>query len=210
MVAARHGIDADPTILHGRFRAAFHAAPPLAFPACRQPICACARRRGGMPSCARSSPQCPSATSTAISTICSPSSPSAAAWRADPDAAPLLTRLRAAGVRILVVSNFDDRVRGVLAALGLADLVDQITISSEAGAAKPDPRIFATALAAAGLAPVGGPARRRHRTRGSRGGARRGAQVVLVGGDELGDEAPDATRVPRLADLDAVIARRLR
>jgi putative hydrolase of the HAD superfamily len=135
---------------------------------------------------------------------------SAAAWRVDPDAAPLLTRLRTAGVRILVVSNFDARVRGVLAALGLADLVDQITISSEAGAAKPDPRIFATALAAAGLRPsevlhVGDTARE------DLAAARAaGLEVVLVGGDDLAVEAPDATRVPRLADIEAVMARRLR
>ena len=135
---------------------------------------------------------------------------SAAAWRVDPDAAPLLTRLRTAGVRILVVSNFDARVRGVLAALGLADLVDQITISSEAGAAKPDPRIFATALAAAGLRPsevlhVGDTARE------DLAAARAaGLDVVLVGGDDLAVEAPAATRVPRLADIEAVVARRLR
>jgi len=100
-------------------------------------------------------------------------------------------------------------VRGVLAALGLAAWIDQVTISSEAGAAKPDPRIFATALAAAGLRAaevlhVGDTARE------DLAAARAaGLEVVLVGGDELAAEAQDATRVPRLGDVGALIDRRL-
>jgi putative hydrolase of the HAD superfamily len=125
-----------------------------------------------------------------------------------PDAPALLTNLRARGLRILVVSNFDARVRGVLAALDLLPLIDQITISSEAGAAKPDPRIFRTALAAADLAPgevlhVGDTARE------DLAAARAaGIEVVLVGGAALAAEAPDAMRITRLAELALIIDRR--
>jgi putative hydrolase of the HAD superfamily len=77
-----------------------------------------------------------------------------AAWRVDPDARPLLAELRRRGVRLAVVSNFDARLHGVLAGLGLAELVDAAVPSSEAGAAKPDPAIFRYALRRLGDPPA--------------------------------------------------------
>lgn len=208
-VAARHGIVADPAALHRRFRAAFHAAPPLAFPAL--PIAEIRHREKEWWRAvvrevfAETEVVDFDQYFDALFTFFG----SADAWRADPDAAPLLTRLRSAGMRILVVSNFDARVRDVLRALDLAPLIDEITISSEAGAAKPDPGIFATALAAAGLRAsevlhVGDTAR--EDLPAARGA---GLEVVLVGGPELAAEAPDATCVPRLAAAGELIARRL-
>jgi putative hydrolase of the HAD superfamily len=70
-----------------------------------------------------------------------------ATWIADPDALPMLDELKNSGVRLGIVSNFDYRLYGILNGLGLAEFFDSITISSEAGWAKPDPRIFGTALA---------------------------------------------------------------
>jgi putative hydrolase of the HAD superfamily len=67
-----------------------------------------------------------------------------------PDAAPALRRLRAAGIRLVVVSNWDASLHERLAETGLAPLVDGAIASAEAGAAKPDPAIFARALALAG------------------------------------------------------------
>jgi putative hydrolase of the HAD superfamily len=64
-----------------------------------------------------------------------------------PDAAPALADLRSAGVRLAVVSNWDCSLRSVLADLGLAGALDAVVVSAEAGAAKPDRRIFETALA---------------------------------------------------------------
>jgi putative hydrolase of the HAD superfamily len=46
-----------------------------------------------------------------------------------------------------VLSNFDSRIYSVMAALRLEDYFSSITISTEIGAAKPDPFIFETALA---------------------------------------------------------------
>jgi putative hydrolase of the HAD superfamily len=63
-----------------------------------------------------------------------------------PDAAPTLATLRAAGVRLAVVSNWDCSLRSVLAELGLAAAVDAVVVSAEVGAAKPDPAIFEAAL----------------------------------------------------------------
>jgi putative hydrolase of the HAD superfamily len=63
-----------------------------------------------------------------------------------PDSAPALRALRAAGVRTVVVSNWDHSLHERLHETGLAELVDGALTSAEVGAAKPDPAIFAAAL----------------------------------------------------------------
>jgi putative hydrolase of the HAD superfamily len=68
-----------------------------------------------------------------------------------PDAAPALRRLRAAGMRLVVVSNWDVSLDERLAETGLAPLLDGAVASAVAGAAKPDPAIFLRALALAGV-----------------------------------------------------------
>ncbi len=73
-------------------------------------------------------------------------------WVADTNALPLLTKLRRDGYQLGVVSNFDYRLYHILEGLGLSEVFDSITISSEAGWAKPDPRIFEVALARHGVA----------------------------------------------------------
>ncbi len=213
-VAARHHVAIDATILHARFRAAFHAAPPLAFPA-MPPAALRARERAWWHAIVRQVfADVAFRDFDAYFDDLFAFFASADAWRADPDAALLLARLRARDLRILVVSNFDARVRGVLAALGLAALVDTITISSEAGAAKPDPGIFLTALATASAA--GAPLRPSEvlhvgdTAREDLPAARAaGLDVVLVGDESLAAEAPDATCVRRLADALPFIERRL-
>ena len=64
-----------------------------------------------------------------------------------------LAKLRAMGLRIVVVSNANGTLRAKLGRLGLEGLVDAILDSHEVGVEKPDPRIFEIALAAAGVAP---------------------------------------------------------
>jgi putative hydrolase of the HAD superfamily len=75
-----------------------------------------------------------------------------AAWRVRTGGRDALAALRAAGVATAVVSNFDSRLRGILADLELAPLLDLIWLPSDAGVAKPDPLMFASALAALGVA----------------------------------------------------------
>jgi putative hydrolase of the HAD superfamily len=58
------------------------------------------------------------------------------------DVMPALTRLRAAGTELVVVSNWDASLHDVLARLGLATLLDAVVTSAEAGARKPNPAIF--------------------------------------------------------------------
>lgn len=62
------------------------------------------------------------------------------------DVAPALAALRPR--RLVVCSNWDCSLPDVLAAAGVE--VDAVVTSAEVGAAKPDPRIFEAALAAAG------------------------------------------------------------
>jgi putative hydrolase of the HAD superfamily len=77
----------------------------------------------------------------------------ASAWTAMPGAHALLTELRQRGLRTGMVSNFDHRLGALLDGLGLGALLDVVIRPADAGAAKPDARIFAAALARLGIAP---------------------------------------------------------
>lgn len=57
-----------------------------------------------------------------------------------------LRRLRAAGLRMAVVSNSNGTVRRLLERLGFLDLFDEVLDSAVEGIEKPDPRIFHLAL----------------------------------------------------------------
>jgi putative hydrolase of the HAD superfamily len=67
-------------------------------------------------------------------------------WFLYPDVKPALERWQNQGIELAVLSNFDSRLYPVLKILDLADFFTSVTISTEVGAAKPDPKIFATAL----------------------------------------------------------------
>ena len=56
---------------------------------------------------------------------------------------------------MIVVSNWDVSLLEVLERVGLAPLVDAVVTSAAVGARKPEPAIFAHALALAGTAPAG-------------------------------------------------------
>ena len=73
-------------------------------------------------------------------------------WRARPGSREVLGALRARSLATGVVSNFDHRLREVLETLDFSHLLDSITIPAEAGAEKPDARIFRIALERLGLA----------------------------------------------------------
>jgi putative hydrolase of the HAD superfamily len=64
------------------------------------------------------------------------------AWAVFPDVMPTLRALRTRGLRLAVVSNFDGRLPGLLAELGLSPLFDAVVWSTAAGAAKPAAAIF--------------------------------------------------------------------
>jgi putative hydrolase of the HAD superfamily len=62
----------------------------------------------------------------------------------------VLRALRDRGAALVVVSNWDVSLHDVLDETGIAPLVDHAVTSAELGAGKPDPAIFAHALALAG------------------------------------------------------------
>jgi putative hydrolase of the HAD superfamily len=200
-VAARHGVGVDPAALHARFRVAFGSAPPLAFPGVPASALRAREKAWWRHVVARVFADIPFGDFEAFFDDLFAFFASPEAWRVDPDARTLLADLRGRGLAILVVSNFDARVRGVLAALALAPLVDRVTISSEAGAAKPDPMIFHRALSDAGLEAreivhVGDTVRE-----DLLGARAAGVPVLLIGGPALAAEADGALVLPRLADV---------
>ena len=77
----------------------------------------------------------------------------AAPWVVYEDTVSALKRWRAMGISLGIISNFDSRIYAVLEALELKHYFDTVTISTEAGAAKPDPLIFTTALQKHGCQP---------------------------------------------------------
>lgn len=74
-------------------------------------------------------------------------------WEVDPIAPATLRALRDRGLQLGIISNFDYRLYGILDGLGLSGYFDTITISSEAGFAKPAPEIFRIAMAKHSAAP---------------------------------------------------------
>ncbi|TVQ06126.1 MAG: HAD family hydrolase [Leptolyngbya sp. DLM2.Bin27] len=149
-LAQHHGIAADPVALNQAFFRAFRAAPEMAFP-------------GSDPA------QVPEQEYLWWRVIAQQTFSStgvldrfvdfdsffadlyahfatAQPWVLYPDVPPALERWRRRGIALGVISNFDTRLYAVLDELKLESYFSSITISSEAGAAKPDPLIFATAL----------------------------------------------------------------
>lgn len=74
-------------------------------------------------------------------------------WRVYPEVLDCLRRWRQRGLRLAVVSNFDSRLPGLLAGLGVTEHLHTVVVSSTAGAAKPDPLPYRLALEALGLPP---------------------------------------------------------
>ena len=68
------------------------------------------------------------------------------------DVRPALAAARAAGRRIIVVSDWDVSLDEALHRLGLAPVLDGVVTSAAVGARKPSPEIFERALALAGVA----------------------------------------------------------
>ncbi len=142
---ARHGVRAAPRDLEAAFRAAFRA-----------------KKRGGAPQDRRwwrevvertyapfGDPADPAALFDGLSAhFADP-----AAWRLFPDARPALDALAARGYRLGVVSNWDDRLPGLLAGHGLSALLCPVIVSGLVGAEKPDAAIYAAACDAAGVPP---------------------------------------------------------
>ena len=124
-------------------------------------------------------------------------------FRAFDEVPGVLRALRERGARLVVVSNWDVSLHGVLRETGLDGLLDGVLTSAEERISKPDPRIFERALALAG----GVRARRRRWHVGDDlvadvGGAQAaGITPVLVDRDGSAAPAPGVRTVRTLAEL---------
>lgn len=72
------------------------------------------------------------------------------AWRDFPETEKVLDRLREQGIQAGILSNWDPRLRQVLAGFDWVGSLGAVVISEEVGAEKPDPRIFRKAEQAGG------------------------------------------------------------
>jgi putative hydrolase of the HAD superfamily len=124
-------------------------------------------------------------------------------WIGDPNAPAVLDELRADGLVLGMLSNFDHRLYGILDGLDLRRYFDSVTISSETGYAKPSPEIFEAALARHVLRPaealhVGDS--EHHDVAGARAA---GMAVVLIDRD-VPNGFSISGRVATIASLDSV------
>jgi putative hydrolase of the HAD superfamily len=151
--ARRCGLDLDPARLEAGFRAAVTAAPPLAFPGVHGSALATSERAWWRDIVAGAFRAAGAAAlpADAFETLFAHYG-TAAAWRWYEESPGVLAALRVRGLRLGVVSNFDSRLLAVADGLGLAALVDAITISAHVTAAKPSPAVFRAALTALGVA----------------------------------------------------------
>lgn len=202
-IAARHGVRADVEAVERRFREAMAAVPPLAFPAAApEQVRECERRwwydivrralgmtelDGGL-----------DATFAALFAHYA----DARAWRVFPEVPEVLATLRARGLRLAVVSNFDARLCALLDQLGVATLFDTIVHSTLVGSAKPDPSIFRTAMARLAVDPSQGLHVGDDLAVDVEGARRAGLRAVLV--DRQGRRANTPTGVPVLPSLETL------
>jgi putative hydrolase of the HAD superfamily len=123
-----------------------------------------------------------------------------------PGVVTVLGALRAAGIRTGLCSNASYRpesLHGQLAHLGLDDLLDSVTFSSEVGWRKPSPRIFEAAVAALGC-PVDTTVMLGDRVRQDVLGARAmGMRAIRLREhvDDVDDEQLATATLDRLSDL---------
>jgi putative hydrolase of the HAD superfamily len=74
-------------------------------------------------------------------------------WVVYPDVLPAFARLRRRGLRLGLISNWDNRLSGLMQGLGLTSELETIVSSAEVGLHKPDPRIFELACERLGVDP---------------------------------------------------------
>ncbi len=112
------------------------------------------------------------------------------------DVVPCLERLRAAGYRMIVLSNWDYTLHRVLECAGLAGYFERTFASLEAGVEKPDPAFFRLAERETGAGPEAFVHIGDREDDDLEGAAAAGWRALLV------DRSLLETRLPRLATFD--------
>ena len=153
-LAEKYGLNVASSKLTERFRCCFDAAPPLAFPGANLSHLSALEREWWR---------------NLVLRVFEPWGrferfddyfaelfeyfAGAAAWKLYPEVAATLSALKQRGLVLDVISNFDSRLRRILAGLGVGECFDEVFVSSAVGHAKPDRRIFQAALQKHGLTP---------------------------------------------------------
>jgi putative hydrolase of the HAD superfamily len=156
-IARRHGVAADERAVREGFARAFHGAPGLAFGPAIAPAELRRREREWWRVVVRGSfaglgrfDDFEACFEELFAYFADP-----AHWVAFAGVPELLAGLRARGLTLGVISNFDHRLYRILEGLELAGYFDSVTISSEAGYAKPSPEIFRAAMRRHGIDAAG-------------------------------------------------------
>ena len=149
-LAADFGLTLEPAAIDRVFPLIYRQAPPLAFPglegnALRQAELDWWGERIGASVAAASQTRADELPPGLVETLFERFA-DAALWQVYPEVPACLERWRSRPLKLAVVSNFDSRLPPLLADLGLAAALDALVVSSQVGAAKPDPGLFQRAL----------------------------------------------------------------
>jgi putative hydrolase of the HAD superfamily len=75
-------------------------------------------------------------------------------WEVYPDVRPAFRRLRKRGLKLGLISNWDNRLAGLVEGLGLSADLETVVSSADVALHKPDPRIFELACTRLGVEPA--------------------------------------------------------
>jgi putative hydrolase of the HAD superfamily len=120
-----------------------------------------------------------------------------------PDVLPGLGELRGRGLTVVIASNWDCSLPEWLGSTGIIELVDGVVTSAEVGAPKPDPPVFARALAIAGVGPGAALHVGDKVDNDVEGAAAAGIRGVLL--QREGEPPPDVEAISSLAQLPALL-----
>ena len=148
-LAQRHGLTVEPVAIDRVFGSIYGQAPPLAFPGLEGPALKGAEiswwgeriNEALLQSGAGPAPE-------ALRIELFERFACIDLWRVFADVPSQLEAWKARGLKLAVVSNFDQRLHDLLEGLGLNPWIDAVVISSQAGAAKPNPKPLKLALQA--------------------------------------------------------------
>lgn len=123
-------------------------------------------------------------------------------WRIFADVLPTLAALKARGLQLGLVSNWDERLRPLLEELRLLERFDAVVISSEVGRTKPAPEIFHRAARQLGWPPAAILHIGDSRAEDAEGARAAGMRAVLLerAGSRAGAESIDS-----LGSLEALV-----
>jgi len=148
-LAQRHGLTVEPAAIDQVFPSIYGQAPPLAFPGLEGPALKGAEitwwgERINETLLQAGAGPAPEALRMELFErfACTD------LWRVFAEVPCQLEAWKARGLKLAVVSNFDQRLHDLLEGLGLNRWLDAVVISSQAGAAKPNPKPLLLALQA--------------------------------------------------------------